>query len=176
MLDLGVYPLSIALFLLGDLKLVDARWAAAPSGVDHNARFEFTAGGIPVDAAVGFWETKQEQGDNRFIVYCENGVVALDRPMVAAPRVMIWNRPIKQLPLIGGSKLQRAWAKYRYKPDAVFAPNRKTTGLNFQVEAVNAALRAGQLEVSDMPLGTSANVLEIIEQVIGRAPGTGPYR
>ncbi len=176
MLDLGVYPLSIAQFLLGDLQLNDARWAAAPSGVDHNARFEFTAGDVPVDAAVGFWETRQEQGDNRFIVYCENGVVALDRPMVAAPRVLVWKRPLKQLPLIEGSKLKRVWAKYRYKPDSVFAPNRKTTGLNFQVEAVNAALRAGQLEVSDMPLGTSANVLEIIEQVIGRAPSTGPYR
>ena len=136
MLDLGVYPLSIAQFLLGDLALKDARWAAAPSGVDHNARFEFTAGDVPVKAAVGFWETQQEQGDNRFIVYSENGVVALDRPMVAAPRVMVWKRPLKQLPLIEGSKLKRAWAKYRFKPDEVFAPDRQTTGLNYQVEAV----------------------------------------
>ena len=56
MLDLGVYPLSVAQFLLGDLVLHDARWAAAASGVDHNARFAFTAGDVPVDAAVGFWE------------------------------------------------------------------------------------------------------------------------
>ncbi|MEO1749327.1 MAG: hypothetical protein AAFR27_12055, partial [Pseudomonadota bacterium] len=117
-----------------------------------------------------------EQGDNRFIVYCENGVIALDRPMVAAPRIMVWKRPIKQLPNVEGSKLRRAWAKYRYRPDEVFAPDRQTTGLNYQVEAVHAALRANQREVSDMPLGTSVNVLRIIEQVIGRAPSTGPYR
>ncbi|MEO1700911.1 MAG: Gfo/Idh/MocA family oxidoreductase [Pseudomonadota bacterium] len=176
MLDLGIYPLSIAQFLLGDLKLKDARWAAAPSGVDHNARFEFTAGQTPVEAAVGFWETRQEQGDNRFIIYCEKGALALDRPFVAAPRLMVWNKPIKQLPLVEGNKLQREWAKYRARNATIFAPERQTTGLNFQVEAVHAALRAGKTQIDDMPRTASASVLKIIEEVVSRPPSAGPYR
>ncbi|MEO0542928.1 MAG: Gfo/Idh/MocA family oxidoreductase [Pseudomonadota bacterium] len=176
MLDLGVYPLSVAQFLLGDGSLTQARWSAAPSGVDHNARFAFTAGGVPVDAAVGFWENKNEQGDNRFIVHCENGTLALGRPFVAAPSLSVWQKPVTKLPLIEGGKIRRAWAKFRNRPDSVFEPTRATTGLNFQVETFQRALREGQTQVDDMPLSTSAHVLSIIEQVIGRPPSKGPFR
>ncbi|MEM9999711.1 MAG: Gfo/Idh/MocA family oxidoreductase [Pseudomonadota bacterium] len=176
MLDLGVYPLSVAQFLLGDLVLDDARWAAAPSGVDHNARFAFTAGRVPVDAAVGFWENRRLVGDNRFIVYCEKGIIALDRPFVAAPKLSIWHNRDKALPRIEGNRFSRAVAKLRNRPDESFAPARDTTGLNYQVDAVHRALRAGERQVADMPMTVSADVLGVIEDILARAPGAGPFR
>ncbi|MEL6920597.1 MAG: Gfo/Idh/MocA family oxidoreductase [Pseudomonadota bacterium] len=176
MLDLAVYPLSVAQFLLGDLTLVDAAWSVAQSGVDRTARFEMTAGDTPFRGAVGFWESETEVGDNGFTIYCENGALRINRPLNAAPSVSIWRTPQNPLPKIEGSKLKRGFAKLRHRPDERIAGHEGTTGLNFQVVAMQDAMRADQRQHPDNTLETSAHILDIIEQALNRAPSTGPFR
>ncbi|MEM1376491.1 MAG: Gfo/Idh/MocA family oxidoreductase [Pseudomonadota bacterium] len=174
--DLGVYPLSIAQFLFGPIQVQNAFWSKAPTGVDQTARFEVLAGSTHVQAAVGFWEPSDGEGDNGFAVFCERGALRIDRPFIAAPSLSIWRSPQSSLPQITGNKLQRGIAKLRNRPDEVVSVHSETTGLNFEVEAVHAAMRAGLRQNEDNSLEESARVLDAIEEILAREASDEPLR
>jgi len=167
--DLGVYPLSLAMFLFGPPMLEDGRWQAAPTGVDRAAEMALTCGGIPFAARVGFAEELAAEGGNDFIVYGETGTLRIDRHFLAAPSLTVWNRPLETAPdprAVGEKLARRLPVPGRTRLD--FA--RPARGLNFQAAAVQAAIARGETAHRAMPLSDSAAVLAIIEQVLAAPP------
>ncbi|MEO1746031.1 MAG: Gfo/Idh/MocA family oxidoreductase [Pseudomonadota bacterium] len=177
LLDLGVYPLSVAQFLLGDLSLKQAKWSPAPTGVDATARAELEAGGVPFSFGAGFWPSMREEGDNSFAIYCENGALRVDRHFLRADRLSVWHQARSQLRSMEGGRVARVMTKLLDRPHTVHDFPRETTGLNYQATAVQDAIVREQTSHADMPMAASANVLAMIDAIRSQAPGDdGPYR
>jgi predicted dehydrogenase len=167
--DLGVYPLSLAAFLLGPLALERGRWQAVPTGVDRAAEVALTCGSVPFTAKVGFVEDPAAEGRNDFIVYGETGTLRIDRHFLSGPSLTLWDRPLETTPdpRGWGEKLAR---RLPMPGRTVMDFARPSRGLNFQAAAVQAAIARGETAHPAMPLSDSAAVLAIIEQVLAAPP------
>ena len=86
LLDLGVYPISVASYLLGKPRLADSSWQSAPTGVDARAQLSLRCGGVPVSISVGFCDNMADEGDNAFVVYGDKGTLRIDRHFLRADR------------------------------------------------------------------------------------------
>lgn len=169
LLDLGVYPLSLATFLFGEPVLEEARWTAAPTGVDMNADLNVRCAGVPVRISVGFVEDHKAESDNHFMVFGSDGALRIDRHFLAAQSLTVWDKPLAAAPVSGGWSERLA--------GRLPVPGRKrldfagpSRGLNFQAEAVQAAIIRGETGHPTMPLTESAAVLAVIEQALGTPP------
>ena len=174
LLDLGVYPISTASFLLGAPVLERASWIAAPTEVDAEAILAIRCGNVPVDIHVGFVDSADEEADNHFIVFGSEGALRLDRPFLTGQSLTVWDRSLDTAPQ------SRGWAERIAKRLPV--PGRErldfgrpSQGLNFEAAAVQAAVRRGETDHPVMPISESAAVLAIIEQVLAE-PASGSRR
>ena len=163
--DLGVYPLSVAGFLLGAPVLEEARWIAAPTGVDIEAELTLTCGGVPVAVSVGFAGTRAGEGRNDFVIHGATGTLRIDRHFLAGPSLTLWDTPRDAVPdpRAPGERLARRLPLPGRRRIAFPRPSR---GLDFQAAAVQAAVRRGETGHPLMPLSDSAAVLAIIERVL----------
>ncbi len=166
--DLGVYPLSLTLHLLGEPLAASGRWFAAGTGVDLRSEFRLDYPEAVADLSCGFDRT----GANRFLIEGERGALLLESPFLKAQRLTAYADPgrgaaaygrgrslatrlLDRLPLPGPGRENHAF------------PGR---GLQFQIEAAMAAIRAGETASATMPLAESAAVLRIIETVLAQPP------
>lgn len=170
-LDLGVYPLSLALFLFGQPTAVSGRWKAAKTGVDVSAGYDLRFGNAVANLSCGL----DREGDNRFVVVGTRGALVLHPPFLKAQRLTLFRGWAKDLPLVGASAVPSGL------PGRILArlpmPGRVTRsfafpggGLQFEISAVMEAVRAGRSESASMPLTDSVAVLRIIETVLSRPP------
>lgn len=163
--DLGVYPLSLALYLLGAPERVTGRWLAAGTGVDLRSEITLHYGAATAELACGF----DSDGENRFVVEGAKGTLSLGTPFLRAQRLThdAWLRP-GLLPERGlpGRIAHRLPVPGRKVGQFRFPGN----GLQFQARAAMAAIRAGAAGSDVMSLGDSAAVLAIIETVLAQPP------
>lgn len=168
-LDLGVYPLSLAVHLLGIPEKFSGRWWAAASGVDRRCRFELTFAGATAALSCGF----DRDGANSFSIFGERGAIRIEAPFLKAQRIMLFERWTSGLPLLGarGPTSGLAGKLLSRLP----LPGRKAShfrfpgsGLQFEAAAVMEAVRTGAAQSSVMPLRESIAVLEVIETVLGQ--------
>jgi len=170
-LDLGVYPLSLALFLFGQPTAVSGTWRAAKTGVDMSADYDLRFGNAVARLSCGF----DREGDNRFTVAGTRGALVLQAPFLKAQRLTLFRGWAKDLPLVGASAVLSGL------PGRILArlslPGRVTRsfafpggGLQFEISAVMEAVRAGRSQSATMPLADSIAVLRIIETVLARPP------
>lgn len=168
-LDLGVYPISLALHLLGRPERVEGRWLAADSGVDLRSEFVLHYPEGAAELSCGF----DRNGANLLLVEGSEGMLRIDAPFLKAQRLShyapgslaaAWAGPgspslahkvLGRLPLPG------------VRREAFAFPG---SGLQFQAQAAMAAIRAGALGCETMPLAESAAVLRIIETVRAQPP------
>lgn len=172
-LDLGVYPLSLAIRLLGSPTAIEGQWEAAASGVDRHSRFRLRFGDATADLACGL----THDGENSFTVFGTEGALRLEPPFLKAQRLTIFSRRLRDLPLVGGGAsapgltgrvLSRLPVPGKRMENHAFPGG----GLQFEAQAVMAAVRAGALESSLMPLAESVAVLKVIEEVLSRPART----
>ena len=170
-LDLGVYPLSLAIDLLGVPEKFSGRWWAARSGVDRRCRFELSFAGATAVLSCGF----DRDGANRFTVFGERGAIRIEAPFLKAQRITLFEGRMSELPLIGvrgpNSGLVRKLLSRLPLPGRKVSHFRfPGNGLQFEAAAVMEAVRAGAAQSSVMPLRESIAVLEVIETVLGQPP------
>ena len=169
--DLGVYPLSLAVNLLGVPEKFSGRWSAAGSGVDRRCRFELSFASATAVLSCGF----DRDGSNSFTIFGERGAIRIEAPFLKAQRIALFERRMSELPLVGargptsgtiGKLLSRLPLPGRKVSHFRFPGN----GLQFEAAAVMEAVRAGAAQSSIMPLRESIAVLEVIETVLGQPP------
>ncbi|WP_026479332.1 Gfo/Idh/MocA family protein [Ahrensia sp. 13_GOM-1096m] len=162
--DLGVYPISLARYLLGELELISSEWKAAPNGVNKSATLHLKSGAVPITINVGFGP---EQG-NTFDIYGEKGALRIDRHFLRTDSTTIWHGAQSHLPPASGSFVNRLRNKFSLQGGTRKTFTRQSHGLNFQAAAFQAALGQKSPEHPVMPLDESAEVLHIIEQVLAK--------
>lgn len=160
--DLAVYPISVCTYLLGKPSLNHSRWFAAPNGVNIRAEFQLACEGIPVEIKTSF----EFEGENCLTIFCENGVLRIDRQFVRAERLTIWDQPRVSVPKIYPGLVARALYKFGLQSGEKQQFERIGTGLHYQAAAVQAALGQGLQSHPVMPLGESAMALDIIAEIL----------
>lgn len=169
--DLGVYPLSLTLHLLGEPQAAGGRWFSATSGVDLRSEFRLDYSGATAELSCGF----DRDGGNRFLVEGTRGALMLEAPFLKAQRLRFDADPGRALaayergPSLAARLLGRIPQSGRSSEAFAFSGN----GLQFQAQAVMDAVRAGETGCGTMPLAESAAVLRIIETVLAQPPALG---
>lgn len=170
-LDLGVYPLSLALFLLGKPQRIGGRWTAGRSGVDLSSEFDLAWPDAVARLACGF----DRDGSNVFVVEGEKGAMRLEAPFLKAQRLSVFSASAAGRPLVGAAA--RASGTVGRILGRLPVPGRKVesyafpgNGLQFEAQAVMKAVRAGMTATDVAPLGDSVAVLEVIEAVRSQPP------
>ncbi|MDR6830311.1 putative dehydrogenase [Bosea sp. BE271] len=161
--DLGVYPLSLALHLLGEPGAVSGSWLAAGTGVDRRSVFRLDYPAAVAELSCGF----DRNGANRLLIEGERGGLVFEAPFLKAQRLS-WYADAGRAAAAyergtGGVTrlLNRMPQSGRVSENFALPGN----GLQFQAEAAMAAIRAGRSACAEMPLGESAAVLRVIETI-----------
>ncbi len=85
--DLGVYPVSLALYFLGLPDHVDGRWQRAKSGVDMRTEFQLGWPGATASLSCGF----DRDGDNRMVIEGTKGTILIHAPFLKAQRLTLFS-------------------------------------------------------------------------------------
>ncbi|MCW0001633.1 Gfo/Idh/MocA family oxidoreductase [Pararhizobium sp. YC-54] len=172
LLDLGVYPIALALALFGSPRTGTGRWSAAPTGVDMSADITLGYDGFQAKLSCGF----DRNGANRFIIEGETGCLVIDSPFLRASRVILTrNRIVHHLAVpSGSSRLSRIAGKVAGRLPlpglTVYRHDFPGNGLQFEIAAASQAILEGQHRQSRMPLRASAEALGIIESIRALPP------
>ncbi|KQK27604.1 hypothetical protein ARD30_25845 [Bosea thiooxidans] len=169
--DLGVYPLSLTLHLLGEPLAVGGCWVAAATGVDLRSEFRLAYPDAVAELSCGF----DRNGTNRFLVTGTRGALTLEAPFLKAQRLSFDADAGRAMAAYGRGRgfaprlLDRLPRPGRSSEVFAFPGN----GLQFQAQAVMAAVRAGETSCATMPLAGSAAVLRIIESMLAQPSADG---
>lgn len=166
--DLGVYPLSLTLHLLGEPQAVSGRWLAATSGVDLRSEFRLDYPQAVAELSCGF----DRDGTNCFLIEGTQGALTLEAPFLKAQRLNFDADPARALAAYErgqgfAARLRDRIPKAGRSSETFAFPG---NGLQFQAQAVMAAVRAGETHCATMPLSESAAVLRIVESVLAQTP------
>lgn len=145
LLDIGVYSVWFATWMLGYPRLAHATGMHAETGVDSDATLLLTAAG-----AHGVARTSVlANAPHRAGVYGEHGRIEIDAPF--------WS-PTGLTLTLDGTREARRW------DDPTMLRGRE--GLAYQAVAVAKHVSAGRIEAPEHPLATSIHVLTLIEQAL----------
>lgn len=173
--DLGVYPLSLARYFLGEPDHVEGSWRAAPTGVDMSARLDLRFADSKARISCSF----ERQGTNQIIIAGEKGVMVLGPLFIKADQFTIFaSRALSDFVHPGGDGLKPRFCRklFRHLPLPGVARHSyrfKGTGMQFEIEAASSAIRDGRLEDPRNTLDDTLAVLQMIDQVLSQSPEPG---
>ncbi len=169
-LDLGVYPLSLTISLLGHPEAVNGNWSAAQTGVDKTAHYRLSYPDAKADISCGF----NRNGRNEYIIYGSEGAILIHDPFLKASRISYLSHWAAKFWL--SSFLRKNAVLYKLI-SRMSLPGKKTinyplagNGLHYQAAAMVAAIAAGKTEIAQNTLEDSVQVLQIIDQVLTQPP------
>lgn len=162
-LDLGVYPLSLAVHILGRPNSVSGASRIGPSGVDVRTDFRLGFHGAEARLSCGF----DRDGDNRFVIVGSEGALRLEAPFLKAQRLTLFSRGSVKAALSGGgrSRLSRIAARLPLPGREICSFAFDGVGLRFEAEEVMRQVRSGGMQSDVMPLSDSVAVLAIVDSV-----------
>ncbi|WP_420963181.1 Gfo/Idh/MocA family protein [Brucella sp. IR073] len=175
-LDLGVYPVSLAMYFLGEPDQVSGRWFSAKTGVDMRSEINLHYADADAELSCGF----DRDGANHFFIEGTTGALRIEGPLPSAQRLTVYSQSAMKSSLIGPladgerplakllsrlpSSVSRLWGRQiEHYPFA-------GSGLQFQAIAVMDALRSGETQSPAMPIAESVAVLRAIGIVLSRLP------
>lgn len=173
--DLGVYPISLARYFLGDPDSIEAIWHAAPSGVDMAADIHLKFGKATAVITCGF----DRVGLNRMVIEGDKGVLVLAPPFIKADGFSVYSsRRLADLAKPGGdampNRIRRKLFNHLPMPGRIRHVCRfEGNGLQFEIEAASNAIRQGLSEEPDNSLADTIAALRIIEKVLAGPPARG---
>jgi predicted dehydrogenase len=174
LLDLGVYPLSLALHFLGRPDHVAGTVLHAPTGVDRQASVSLRCGDALASIHCGF----DAEGPNDAVLIGETGRIRLQRPLYAPAALMVSRAPPPRsastaeppAPVRAGTGNGAAFRQMLRPLRGASFRRHPFTGDGFahQIDEVHRCLAQGLAESATMPLGDSVEALRIIEAVRDR--------
>lgn len=170
--DLGIYPISLARFLLGDPLSVESSWRAAPSGVDIASTLHMRFSGVTAEIRCGF----NRQGSNRLLIEGDRGVVVIAAPLIKAKGFSVYpSRRLADLLEPGGNSLPEKLRRKIFTRLPLPGVERHVhgfegSGLQFEIEAASSAIRQGLSEEPDNRLEDTIAALRIIDTVLAKPP------
>ncbi len=174
LLDLGVYPLSLAQLFLGKMELVQANWRRAATGVDISADMTLVRGDCEARLSCAL----DREGANLFAVEGDEGTLILQPPF-SGTQMIIEARGGAATLLSRADGMSTSARALRKLARSVPLPGItrhfnpfEGYGLQFEIEAASQMIRAGQQVHPAAPLSDSIDVLRIIEAVRDRLPDT----
>ena len=172
LLDIGVYPISLACFFMGEPDSIEGNWTEAPTGVDVAAEITLGFGSAKAELSCGF----DRNGDNRFIIEGEKGTLVLGMPFIGARILGRYGSPaMADLAFPGGERFGSRWRRKIGAKLPLPGAKRKVfpvpgTGLSCEIEAASNAIREGRMEEPDNTMSDSLMVLEIVETILAEDP------
>ena len=175
LLDLGVYPISLAIHFAGAPSSVTGRWWQNAAGTDSRAEIEMACrphpghDGVDVRLSCGF---ARRSSSNRFVIQGTKGAMVLDhtnRPTALSVRDPFPELPPAARPYSWLSRFNR-WTGHVFESGAIEHHGFEGIGLRFQAERVGEALRDGLVELPETPVTESIMALEVIDQILATAP------
>jgi predicted dehydrogenase len=170
-LDLGVYPLSLAVRLFGAPTAIEGSWRRAGSGVDMSSTFRLAFGAVKAEIAASF----DRDGANAFTIVGTEGALRLGPPFPRVEKLTRFGPAAATLPFLGAAAGTRGMAARVLSRLPV--PGRRTVrhafpgyGLQFEAKAAMEAIRKGSTGAEAAPIADSIAVLRIIESVLSRPP------
>ena len=175
LLDLGIYPISLAYWLFGPPSRVESLAVLGPTGVDEKsaALFAYENGRL---AVLHF--TLAADAPSGAVIMGTRGRIHVHPPIYRPERLSL---VVKNIPG-AASKPRPAWQK-RLVRFPLFAPLRKAAaghrerplifpcrgnGYNYEADEVMRCLGEGRLESQDMPLDETLAIMRTLDRV--RAP------
>lgn len=141
LLDVGIYPISLAFMLFGAPQEIASQAYLGETGVDEQSAylFRYAAGQIALLSSATRTETPQEA-----IILGTEGYIKLSSPWWNAAELI----------------LKRAG-----KPEEVISPARVGNGYNYEAEEVGRCLKAGKLESETMPLDETRAIMATMDTI-----------
>lgn len=171
-LDLGVYLLSLSVFLFGMPKNVEGSWQSIPGGVDATSAFRLDYSAFEANLVT----THTRTGGNVFEITGSKGVLRIEDPFIRGQKLRLLsgfaqhsgltrppiNQPMgiaqkiaKNLPLPGQRNLNFPYPGH---------------GLQFEASAFADLVRSADTVSDVSPLSDSVAVLRMIEAVLSQPP------
>jgi predicted dehydrogenase len=169
LLDLGVYPASLAVHLFGPVAKTQAMVQRAANGVDLSAQLSLQHAA----AAASFTTNLYAELANDAVISGTEGFIRLQRPlyapaMLTLTKTGVIDAPDLNAPLpVAAANNRRAALKQALRPLRQAKPiYRPYTGDGFshQIDEVHRCLAARLRESPIMPLAESVAVMEIMDQ------------
>jgi predicted dehydrogenase len=172
MLDLGVYLLSLSVYLLGKPHVALGSWRAAQSGVDIHAEIELTYPNFKAEMGTSLGRT----GGNVFEISGTKTVLRIEDPFIRGQSIRILRGRARREPLFRTAvhKPMRFVQKLVKKMPLPGQRNLNFpysgSGLQFQAAAFADLVRRGETISGISPLVDSIAVLQMIEGVLSQPP------
>jgi predicted dehydrogenase len=167
-LDLGVYLLSLTMYLFGEPDKISGGWTAAPSGVDMRAAYK-----LHYRNAIASLECGLDRNQtNTFEINGTRGTIRISDPFIRAVRIEVAKGalPRRLMALFKGGKAAKFLARLPFAGHRIMQFSYAGHGLSFQADAVMQALRNGDKGHKSMPLSDSAAVLRAISMLLAHSP------
>ena len=172
LLDLGVYPLSLAIMFAGVPDEVDGRWWRNPAGTDSRAEVNLTCGlgdgAVDVRLACGF----TVRNENRFVLQGTKGALVLDKTL-GPTKLTVHDKPLNPLPE-ASSPADPVDTVMGWIPGLSSGRTQSYPfeghGLLPQALRLAVCVRDGVAECPDMPLDDSIAALNVIDEILSRSP------
>ncbi|MCY0096267.1 Gfo/Idh/MocA family protein [Hoeflea ulvae] len=173
--DIGIYPISLTRYFLGDPLGAEGYWHSAASGVDRaaNLRMQFDTGVAEISCSF------DRDGSNRMIIEGDRGVLVLGPLFIRPDGFAVYpSRRLADLAQPGGNgfsaRLRRKLFAHLPLPGTERHDHRfDGTGLQFEIEAASDAIRQGLREEPDNSLDDTIAALRIIDEILARPPTPG---
>lgn len=175
LLDLGVYPLSLAYLLLGEPQDIVGRATLAATGVDEQVSLLLTYPGQIASLSCSFRTT----APNDAHIMGTHGRIRIHPPMYNPSGISITNfeptsgiaranptraeRPLHRLPV--PQRLRDFFRRSRGKTSEQIVLPSWRNGMVFEVEEVVNCLHRGETQSSLMPLDESLRVMQAIDSI-----------
>ncbi len=169
-LDLGVYLLSLTLYLLGEPEKISGSWTAAPSGVDMRANYK-----LHYKDAVAELECGLDRNlANTFEIRGAKGIIRLSDPFIQARLVEVATSAaaMRMMLLSKSGTAAKIMARIPFPGHKVLHFPYNGHGLCYQAAAVMQALSDGETGHKAMPISDSAAVLRAITMLMSH-PSAG---
>jgi dihydrodiol dehydrogenase / D-xylose 1-dehydrogenase (NADP) len=143
-LDVGIYPVSFASYVMGGQpERISALATMAETGVDATTLMNFGyAGGSMAQLDCGI----QAASENRVEIVGDKGRIVIPEQFLAAKNVEIYRAD--------GSQEKK------------HLPFKDQEGFRFEIQAVHEALRNGKLESNVMPVAETVGLAETMDRVM----------
>lgn len=167
-LDLGVYLLSLTMYLMGEPLIVDGHWTAAPSGVDMRTSFRLRYADSTAELECGL----DRDGHNVFEIKGTEGMIRISDPFIRARRIEVAKGSTSQalMKTAGKGLGAKLLSRMNFPGHSVRHFPYPGHGLSCQADALMRAMANDASKVDTMPLEASAAVLRVISEVLAKPP------